>query len=246
MANDPRLFLPSTERFTRHPQSIVQRIRGKALARIFRSHAKATESGVDEEPAWLNLTGASTDDEIEAAAKQSVPEPTEPRGLRWIQRADGSDARCPLGTTWRRWDMFGPREDDFRLLSDQDRARCVAARAASPIRHAGRLKLAWRSAGPRQVRKGAPEHIHAEATVGGHHLHIDKVERHLFGPGRSLTEFRIFVDRTLAGRGGSAGCSLGFGGGDLPAVARLGSLAVTVDAVSSIAIPIVELWKCTP
>jgi hypothetical protein len=63
-------------------------------------------------------------------------------------------------------------------------------------------------------------------------------------PGRSVREFRIFVDGELAGRGGQCGCSLGFGGGDLPAVACVDSdLVVTVDAVAGEQLPVVELWR---
>jgi hypothetical protein len=90
-------------------------------------------------------------------------------------------------------------------------------------------------------------HTHAEASVVGRVLHIDRVSGTRFGPGRSIVEFRLFFDGVLAGRGGSVGCSLGFGGRDLPAVALVGDrLAVTVEFVEGVAIPIVELWKVRP
>jgi hypothetical protein len=67
-------------------------------------------------------------------------------------------------------------------------------------------------------------------------------------PARRLRgEVRIFVDGVLAGRAGGCGCSLGAGGWDLPAVARVGvSRAITVDTINDIAFPIAELWEVAP
>jgi hypothetical protein len=57
-------------------------------------------------------------------------------------------------------------------------------------------------------------------------------------------EFRIFVDGQVGGRGGLCGTSLGFGGRDLPAVARVGPYrATTVDEVHGVSTPVVELWE---
>jgi hypothetical protein len=81
-------------------------------------------------------------------------------------------------------------------------------------------------------------------VINNHVVHIDMVDVRKYGPGRSVREFRIFVDGELAGRAGECGCSLGFGGGDLPAVARIDSDAVmTVDSIVGKETPVVELWK---
>ena len=56
-----------------------------------------------------------------------------------------------------------------------------------------------------------------------------------------------FVDGVLGGRAGGCGSSIGAGGHDLPAVARVGvSRAITVDTIHDIAFPIVELWEVAP
>jgi hypothetical protein len=95
-----------------------------------------------------------------------------------------------------------------------------------------------------KYRDGYPRHHHAETPINGHLIHIDVVNVLKYGPGRSVREFRIFVDGELAGRGGDCGCSLGFGGGDLPAVARIDSdVVLTVDADSGKEPPVVELWQ---
>ncbi|MEP7118146.1 MAG: hypothetical protein ABI880_11225 [Acidobacteriota bacterium] len=92
-----------------------------------------------------------------------------------------------------------------------------------------------------RYEEGSPHHVHAETTIGGVLVHIDMVGATKFGPGRSFKEFRIVVAGRLAGRGGSCGCSLGVGGSDLPAVARLGrGTAITVDAHGQR--PVVEVW----
>jgi hypothetical protein len=139
--------------------------------------------------------------------------------------------------------MFGPAANDFRLVPPEDRVRCDEARGCAPRRHSGRLKVRWSAARP-LTHGERPDHMHAEVTVGGRTIHIDCVHRRLDGPGRSVEEVRIFVDDVLEGRGGGAGCSLGFGGDDLPAVARVGDgHVITVDLVSGIPAPVVELWE---
>ena len=101
--------------------------------------------------------------------------------------------------------------------------------------------------------KGSPRLLHAETVIGGAHIHVDWAYARKHGPGRSITEIRIFVDGSLAGRGGQCGCALGFGKGDLPAVALLGGgKALTVDdvtlgALDAGAMPdlVAELWLTT-
>jgi hypothetical protein len=101
--------------------------------------------------------------------------------------------------------------------------------------------------------KGSPRLLHAETVIGGAHIHVDWAYARKHGPGRSITEIRIFVDGSLAGRGGQCGCALGFGKGDLPAVALLGGGKaltvddVTLDALDAGAMPdlVAELWSTT-
>ena len=80
--------------------------------------------------------------------------------------------------------------------------------------------------------------------IDGRTVHVDWVSNsnQKGGPGRALTEFRVFVDGQLAGRGGEWGCSLGAGGRDLPLVARIGAdTALTLDHMGR-GLPIVEVW----
>ena len=89
-------------------------------------------------------------------------------------------------------------------------------------------------------------HIHAETTIGERQVHIDLVKIIRGGPGRSVTEVRIFVDGELAGRGGSCGCSLGGGGDDLPAVALISQSSVlSVTVIYGRGAPLAELWEVT-
>jgi hypothetical protein len=89
----------------------------------------------------------------------------------------------------------------------------------------------------------SPGHLHAGTIIEGVRLHIDRVAATKYGPGRSFLEFRIFTDGVLAGRGGRCGCSLGGGGSDLPAVARVAAhLVITVEDAAEDGRPTVELW----
>ena len=166
---------------------------------------------------------------------------------------------CPL-EHWRLWDMFAKPENDFRFVPDDRAQVCRDARLVRPILHLGQVALEWEVAADdaRHVpmtpaesgspdwkyQSGSPSHLHAETTIDGHLVHIDRVCASKSGPGRSVLEFRVFVEGKLAGRGGRCGCSLGFGGSDLPAVAQVGgSRVLTVDAVHGFATPVVELWE---
>jgi hypothetical protein len=234
------------DQFSQHPHSVAERIRQRKLAAIFRQAGK-DEPGEDDGPGWLDLTPDSTEAEIDTAHRAAFTQPPAPRGTGWLLRADRRTHSCPVVADWKRWDIFVGRDDDFRKVPAEDEARCDAARRADPIAHNGRLKLAWCSAADSGIGMHTPDHIHAETTVDGHHVHIDRIERPRHSPGRALTEVRVFVDGALAGRAGFAGCSQGAGGSDLPAVARLGlSRAITVDVVHGIAFPVVELWEVTP
>jgi hypothetical protein len=151
----------------------------------------------------------------------------------------------------------------------EDRQRTiVAASAAKPSSHLGLVRLDWELARDDaafdpmtstesgqpdwKYSEGSPRHLHAETVIDGARIHVDWVYARKHGPGRSLTEIRIFVDGRLAGRGGQCGCALGFGKDDLPAVALLGGgKALTVDDVTAGALHattmpelLAELW-CT-
>ena len=253
--------------FRKHRDSIA----GRIAARQFRAAVNALRrSAADEEedggPDWLDLTLDSTDEEIEAARRATFGE----QNLDEAQtapppRATATIHECPLGREWRRWDMFNsPR---YHTVPDDARPAVDAARRAKPLRHLGVVPLPWETAeddasyvpmtaaesGEPEGRweKGSPRHLHAEADVDGRRVHVDWTHAHKHGPGRTITEIRIFVDGRLAGRGGRCGCSLGVGGDDLPAVALIGSgRALSVDDVTDDASRkgfapqlVAELWE---
>jgi hypothetical protein len=262
MATDPRLFLPSVVHFRKHPDSLAERLAREAIddvVRRLRQLAQRPEEE-DEGPDWLDLDENSNDEEIGAAYRNTFerderrPEPVALRTPRVIRV-------CPLDVRWRRWDMFGDYADDFRLIAPEDRGRCAAARSVRPVRHLGVVTLQWEVAAddarPKRSTEahppagkspdGSPRHLHTETVLAGRVVHIDMVDVRKGGPGRSVREFRVFVDGTLCGRGGQCGCSLGFGGDDLPAVARVSAdRALTVDSVTGRDAPIVELWEVRP
>jgi hypothetical protein len=172
------------------------------------------------------------------------------------------DDQCPLDRSWRLWGMFG-QERRYDRVSPEDKVICDQARRATPVRHLGLIELAWRAAADdgRKVpmtseesgdvewrwAKGSPQHVHVEIEVDGHRVHVDRASASKRGPGNMYLEFRIFVDGRLAGRGGRCGTSLGVGGSDLPAVARVGPhKAITLDEDVGVSTPIAELWEVNP
>jgi hypothetical protein len=211
----------------------------------------------DEGDDWLEMPDPAPPEQIAAAYGEGVHRT---KGEPIEGRAGARIETCPLDPGWRLWDMFSTRERDFRWLTPAESDRCRAARTVIPEKHVGLVALEWEIA-PDDARyqpmtpeesgspdwkyaDGYPRHHHAVTSINDHTIHIDRVDVSKYGPGRSVREFRIFVDRELAGRGGHCGCSLGFGGGDLPAVARIDSdLVVTVDAVAGEQLPVVELWR---
>lgn len=174
------------------------------------------------------------------------------RGQRPQLRLQTTIQTCPLPSTWREWDMLGGT--DFRTQSADEHHVCARARRLVPISHRGLLTIEWQVAAddarhrPKSSHEAIsedpkfwPHHFHGEAIVDDHRVHIDVVRREKSGPGRFFEEYRIFVDDVLGGRGGRCGCSLGFGGRDLPAVAAIGKdAAIAIDEVSGVLC--VELW----
>jgi len=235
--------------FRKHRDSIAGRIAAEQLEAALEALRRAAAAEEDnDEPDWLDLTLDSTDREIEAARRATLgdneiggPAPTSP------PRAAAAIRACPLGREWRRWDMFdSPR---YHAVPDDARPAVDAAAHAQPVRHLGLLPLSWEIAeddaahvpmttaesGEPEWRceRGSPRHLHAEADVDDRRVHVDWTYAHKHGPGRTITEIRIFVDGRLAGRGGRCGCSLGVGGDDLPAVALIGGgRALSVDDVT--------------
>jgi hypothetical protein len=222
---DARFFLSSANHFIEHPDSIAGRLARWRLDRVLNQLSKRT--GIGQWPA------------------QPIPDNC-PKRLRLRSAAIIPD--CPLGSCWRDWDMFGTLDKYFRFVSDEQKAQCQEARVRAPSRHLGRIGLEWEATWIEPGvgnRKGTFDgHVHAEATIETRLVHIDIVRLTKWGPGRSILEVRIFVDGELAGRGGSAGCSLGFGGSDLPAVAILsGSTVLSVAVIHGRGTPVVELWE---
>jgi len=162
---------------------------------------------------------------------------------------------CPLPASWQLWDLFG---HDYRQLSADEHRTCAAARLLLPLESHGPLSVDW-EVGPGDARypsitapepeqpnstvsRGSPTHVHADLAIDGHAVHIDHLHATRGGPLRGYHEVRIFVDGRLAGRGGRCGCSLGFGGNDLPAVAAIGQdTAIAVGHCSRGVL--VELWR---
>ena len=138
---------------------------------------------------------------------------------------------------------------DELLHPDQVRSSCELARKAKRVKRLRQLKVSWEPApdnvdhptisGPGSHHKGGSTHLHAEFTVEQVLIYIDRLWGRGFGPGRCFTEFRIFVDGELAGRGGVAGASIGAGNSDAPALALIGAdkiMCVDTDMI-------VTLWE---
>lgn len=154
---------------------------------------------------------------------------------------------CPLGSEWRNWDVF--TEARFTVSSPEEKATIAEVRKAKWGEKLREIEVVWETApddasyqpAPEDAHfsEGSPSHVHTEFQIDDQLIHIDRLHADKLCPGRSYTEFRIFVNGRLAGRGGSAGSSLGGGGSDLPAVALVGTDKVlTVDRQE-----VITLWK---
>jgi hypothetical protein len=146
--------------------------------------------------------------------------------------ADPYVPTCPLGAGWQQWDLGNCWTDglpgDAQAIADRgERVRGVRLLGTLNAR------FVWAFDDPSRLALGvggdlAPNqpwnsHIHAEFPIDGHQVHIDWITATRFGPGRSLTEVRIFIDGKFAGRAGYTGSSLGGGGSSFPAVALIGN-----------------------
>ena len=251
--------------FKAHRDSIARRIEARQFRAACRALAKAANDTDDDGPDWLDITLESSEEEVEAALQAELKRsrPVEDPSAAPLP-APGAITSCPLDRSWRLWDMFNtPKYWD---VPDDAQPSLDAAAAARPSSHLGLVRLDWELARDDaafepmtsaesgqpdwKYSEGSPRHLHAEAVIDGARVHLDWVYASKHGPGRSITEIRIFVDGRLAGRGGRCGCSLGFGKGDLPAVALLGGgKALTVDDVTDGALHarsmpelVAELW----
>lgn len=255
-SNTPFQLIPSSMQFRQHPDSIAERLHNEAMSRIRAELAtRSSHSPTGEGLNWLDVTAHNTPQEAGEFYRNTL-ERAQPRRAETITLCEPRvTSACPLDASWATWDMFGSHAR-FNQLSSPGFEICADARRTVPILHLGLVQLQWESAHDDlpmaredsgavwRWRKGSPAHLHAEASVNGKGLHIDRVTATKYGPGRSFLEFRIFVDGQLTGRGGRCGCSLGMGGNDLPAVGRLAStLAITVDDVAEQGEPVVELWE---
>jgi hypothetical protein len=153
-----------------------------------------------------------------------------------------------MGSEWREWDLA--TEARFRVSDPKARAAIAEAQRAERGQQLRQIEVPWVVAlddasyqpPPESSHffDGSPSHVHTEFEVEGDRVHIDRLRANKYAPGRSFTEFRIFVNGELRGRGGSAGSSLeGHGNADLPAVALVGiDTVLTVDRESTI-----TLWR---
>lgn len=162
------------------------------------------------------------------------------------RRIDPFHASCPIRDEWHEWHFFNvPRRGIV--------GKGLVLHKLPATRDLGEIVLDWEvgqndpgrfppKAGERVERRWK-SHIHTETTIDGHRVHIDWVQVERSGPHSWLIEARIFVDGVLAGQAWQGGCALGFGGGDFPAIARIGDTrAIVVDARRSPR-PCVWLWE---
>jgi hypothetical protein len=252
--------LPSVEHFRNHPDSIAGRLHNQQLENIWaRLRAHSAGDTTSHGPDWLDLTLESSPEEVDAAYRNTF-ERHGPERRMWSPQTNAhGDSDCPLDPSWNLWDLFRPHRYHDAITSEQWQV-CARARCSQPVRHRKLVALTWSLAvddaryarmpsahpGDAEWRRGenSSQHAHAEADIDGVMVHIDRVAATRYGPGRSFVEFRIYAAGRLAGRGGWCGCSLGFGGTELPAVAVIHpGLAVTVDEVHANGEPMVELWE---
>jgi acyl-CoA-binding protein len=163
-------------------------------------------------------------------------------------------AGCPLDSNWRDWDLFGPNQ--YFKLPPELEAISKAAQAVKRGAEIQTVEAEWESAAD-DVRfvpapkgtsfaKGSPTHQHTEFGLDGHLIHIDRVGATRGGPGRSIVEYRIYLDGQFAGHGGRGGTSLGGGGDSLPAVALLGQdkiLTVSEDWANPPQYSVIQVWR---
>lgn len=151
-------------------------------------------------------------------------------------------ASCPIGTTWREWDLLTlsrhspPDAPDLGRNPDE----CLVG-----LRLAADLSMPHTRTEHAVDDRREAVHVHGDAEVDGLRVHVDWVWVRAWGPGRSLAEVRVFVDGRLTARAVSGGCSLGAGSNTFPAVASIGPrLALVVPKASESGAPAaVQVWR---
>ena len=141
---------------------------------------------------------------------------------------------CPLDTSWRLWDLFGP-ERDYRQLSAAERRVCARARLLRPLAHRGRIPLDWEvarddagttdDAWDRVSPTGSMRRVRPGILMRKQHATVIEFTSTSWAPevwaGRRYHECRIFVDGRLAGRGGNCACCSGLAAAICPRWRRL-------------------------
>jgi len=127
--------------------------------------------------------------------------------------------RCPLGDTWRAWDLLNITRRELPAKAE----RFNQPTAIGP--KADIIEVVWER-GPHDAlyrpptaeegggvtwrfQHGSPSHTHVEFDVDGRRVHLDRVGGTKYGPGRAWTEIGAFVDGRCVAHGWHGGCSLG-------------------------------------
>jgi hypothetical protein len=125
---------------------------------------------------------------------------------------------CPIGSSWRARRLGGVGSDRLNLAAVRRILRARRIRF-SPDHHV--LDSIWQvvpddgsvtpvdPATEKHLVPGTPGHVHTTVAVHGHIVHVDRLSARLTGPTFTYVEYRIFVDRVLAGLGGRTHCGLG-------------------------------------
>jgi hypothetical protein len=182
---------------------------------------------------------------------------TNPQGENNPRDDHGRDAdraerhvSCPMDSSWRRWALGTPVTG---RLNPADQKRVMRARRVALATNPGTLNVTWEIAADDvtltpvdpatevNLRPGSPRHIHTTLSIQGHAVHVDRIATQRENPTFAFREYRIFVDRVLAGRGGLQACGLGAAITDLPAVALLGHQYAIVVTENDEYEPVVKL-----
>jgi len=157
---------------------------------------------------------------------------------------------CPMDPLWRKWALFTGING---RLDPESHARVTQARHARRVRSLGVLPVTWEIAPDDESRrpvdaatepgldKGSARHTHADVIVDGHSVHLDIVAARRSRPTFAFRDWRIHVDGVLGGRALQQQCGVGDSISDLPAVALVGSHALTLTGYD-LDHPLVELW----
>lgn len=153
-----------------------------------------------------------------------------------------------MDSGWREWYW-----DRYCVVAPQDQARVNANASLEPLAMIDSIAPEWEIAADdaqfmpsddSHFESGSPQHRHTEFEIYGLRIHVDHLYARRNGPGSSYTEYRIFWNGALQGRGGRFGSSLGVGGSDLPARALLPNGQLLV--VGKKNEPEISVWSSMP